>query len=476
MAALDDPAVLPRAAALPTRDSLGDGADAGAGQGQGLILVVDDERSNIDSLRRILEKAGWQVLTAQNGVEGLELVRQHSVELVLTDLRMPSMDGVELMRSVKALAPETEVVLMTAYGTVEMAVQAMKDGAHDFITKPFKRRDIEKTVRQAMEKRSLLRENRVLRAQLQAERQDRAIIGSSLALRRTLEVVRQAASSSATVVLEGESGTGKELLARALHEHSPRAHKPFIAVNLAALPETIIEGELFGAEKGAYTGSVGRREGRFSLADGGTLFLDEVGEIPAQVQVKLLRVLQEGEFERLGGIGPIRVDVRIVAATNLDLAEEVKAGRFRQDLYYRLSVITVDVPPLRERREDIPLLANHFLAQYSERNARPRLAFHPRTVEALETYDWPGNVRELQGVIERAVVLCRAEVIEPSDLPPSLRAGGEVEGNRITIELGTPLDDIERRVIHETLRLTKGDKRTAARLLGIATRTIYRKL
>ena len=460
----------------PAEQRIGESSPETPGD-RGLILVVDDERSNLDSLRRILERDGWSVLTAQRGGEALALVREQAVELVLTDLKMPGgMDGVELMRSVKALTPETEVVLMTAYGTVETAVQSMKEGAHDFITKPFKRMHILKTVRQAMEKRSLLRENKVLRAQLRAEREDRAIIGSSLALRRTLDVVRQAAPSRATVVLEGESGTGKELLARALHEHSPRANKPFIAVNLAALPETIIESELFGAEKGAFTGAVGRRDGRFSLADRGTLFLDEVGEIPAKVQVKLLRVLQEGEFERLGGTSPIKVDVRIVAATNLNLADEVKAGRFRQDLYYRLSVITVEVPPLRERREDIPLLANHFLAQYAERNARRRLMFHPLTVEILERYDWPGNVRELQSVIERAVVLSRDDVIEPDDLPAMLRAGGEVEGNRISIELGTPLEDIERRVIHETLRLTKGDKKTAAQLLGIATRTIYRKL
>ncbi len=440
------------------------------------VLVVDDEQANLVSLRKTLEREGLSVLTAGDGDEGLAQVREHRVDVVLTDLKMPGMDGVELLRSVKALAPDTEVILMTAFGTVETAVAAMKEGAHDFVTKPFKRMLILKTVRLALEKQSLIRENRSLRAQLMAERKDRGIIGSSLALRRTLEVVRQAAPSSATVVLQGESGTGKELLARALHEHSPRADGPFIAVNLAALPETIVEGELFGAEKGAYTGAVSRREGRFELAHGGTLFLDEIAEVPAQVQVKLLRVLQEGEFERLGGASPIRVDVRIVAATNRDLTEEVREGRFRQDLFYRVSVITVDVPPLRERREDIPLLATHFLQVYAEENDRPRLSLTPEAMEVLETYDWPGNVRELQGVVERAVVLTRGKVIEPADLPASVRAGGEADGNQITVQLGTPLEEVERRVIRETLRMTKGNKQLASRLLGIATRTIYRKL
>ena len=440
------------------------------------VLVVDDEPANLDSLRRTLEREGLAVLTAEDGAEGLARVREHRVDVVLTDLKMPGMDGVELLRSIKALAPDTEVVVMTAFGTVETAVAAMKEGAHDFVTKPFKRVQLLKTMRLALEKQSLIRENRSLRAQLQAERLDRAIIGSSLALRRTLEVVRQAAPSQATVVLQGESGTGKELLARALHDHSPRASGPFIAVNLAALPETIVEGELFGAERGAYTGSVGRREGRFELADGGTLFLDEVGEVPPQVQVKLLRVLQEGEFERLGGTQPVRVDARIVAATNRDLRQDVQEGRFRQDLFYRISVITVDVPPLRERREDIPLLANHFLHVYAERNAKGPLGLSPETLELLEGYDWPGNVRELQGAIERAVVLSRGAVIEPPDLPPGLRAGGTADGTHITVQLGTPLEEVERRVIRETLRMTKGNKQLAARLLGVATRTIYRKL
>lgn len=441
-----------------------------------IVLVVDDEPSNLESLERTFRREGHEVLKAADGLEGLEQVRRHRVDVMVTDLKMPGMDGLELLRSVKAIAPDTEVVLITAFGTVEVAVSAMKEGAHDFVTKPFKRMQIVKVVRQALEKQSLVRENRVLRAQLLAERQDRQIIGSSLAWRRTLDVVRQAATSSATVVLQGESGTGKELLARALHEHSSRAAGPFIAVNLAALPETIIEGELFGHEKGAYTGATERRDGRFSLADGGTLFLDEIGEVSPQVQVKLLRVLQEGEFERLGGTRPINVDVRIVAATNTDLAASVKSGSFRQDLFYRLSVITVDVPPLRERREDVPLLANHFLVHYTEQNQRGGMRFSPETMALFEGYDWPGNVRELQGVVERAVVLSRGEQIEPADLPAALRAGGDLDGDQITIQLGTPLDDIERRVIHETLRMTKGDKPLAARLLGIATRTIYRKL
>jgi len=356
----------------------------------------------------------------------------------------------------------------------------MKEGAYDFVTKPLKRAHVVRIIRNALEKQSLLVENRSLKAQL-AEKRRRAIIGTSLAWRRTMDIVMQAAPSEATVLLLGESGTGKELLARALHENSARAKGPFIAVNCAAIPESILEAELFGYEKGAFTGASTARDGRFEAAHGGTLFLDEIGEISRHVQVKLLRVLQEGEIERLGGSGkPRRIDVRIVAATNVNLAEEVKAGRFREDLYYRLNVIPVNVPPLRDRRDDISLLAQHFVQVYAEKNGKAITGLSPTALERLTEYGWPGNVRELENAIERAVVLTRAghTVIDEDALPREIRDAtpGTASATSLTFPIGMPLAEIEMRVIHETLRHTRGDKRLTAKLLGIATRTIYRRL
>jgi len=363
---------------------------------------------------------------------------------------------------------------------VDTAVEGMKGGAYDFATKPLKRAHVVRIVKNALEKQSLLVENRSLRAQL-AEKRRRAIIGSSLAWRRTMDIVMQAAPSEATVLLLGESGTGKELLARALHDNSVRGKGAFVAVNCAAIPESILEAELFGYEKGAFPGAATAREGRFEAANGGTLFLDEIGEIPRHVQVKLLRVLQEGEIERLGASGKTRrIDVRIVAATNVDLAGEVKAGRFREDLFYRLNVIPVSVPPLRDRRDDISLLAQHFVQVYAEKNGKAISGCSPRAIERLSEYGWPGNVRELENAIERAVVLTRAglTVIDEDALPREIReaAPGVASASSLTFPLGMPLAEIEMRVIHETLRHTRGDKRLTAKLLGIATRTIYRRL
>jgi two-component system response regulator HydG len=322
----------------------------------------------------------------------------------------------------------------------------------------------------------LLVENRALKAQL-AEKRRRAIIGTSLPWRRTMDTVMQAAGSEATVLLLGESGTGKELLARALHDNSPRGKGPFVAINCAAIPESILEGELFGYEKGAFTGATSSREGRFEAAHGGTLFLDEIGEISRHVQVKLLRVLQENEIERLGASGrPRRIDIRLIAATNLNLVEEVKAGRFREDLYYRLNVIPVHVPPLRDRRDDITLLVQHFVQIYGSKNAKPINGCTQAALDKLADYPWPGNVRELENAIERAVVLTRGTVIDEDALPREIRDSAAAGGPGMTFAIGTPLHDIEMRVIRETLRHTRGDKRLAAKLLGIATRTIYRRL
>jgi two-component system response regulator HydG len=446
----------------------------------GIVLVVDDEPAIVESLSKIFRREGLNVLSATDGSAGLDILRKHRVGVLLTDLMMPNTSGMDLLRAAKTIAPEAEVVLMTAYGTVETAVDAMKEGAYDFVTKPLKRAHVVRIVRNALEKQSLLVENRSLKAQL-AEKRRRAIIGTSLAWRRTMDIVMQAAPSEATVLLLGESGTGKELLARALHENSARAKGPFVAVNCAAIPESILEAELFGYEKGAFTGAATARDGRFEAAHGGTLFLDEIGEISRHVQVKLLRVLQEGEIERLGGSGkPRRIDVRIVAATNVNLAEEVKAGRFREDLYYRLNVIPVSVPPLRDRRDDISLLAQHFVQVYAEKNGKAITGLSPAALERLTEYGWPGNVRELENAIERAVVLTRAghTVIDEDALPREIRDAtpGTASATSLTFPIGMPLAEIEMRVIHETLRHTRGDKRLTAKLLGIATRTIYRRL
>ena len=439
------------------------------------LLVVDDDPSNLESLARIFRRERVEVLTATDGKEALSVLRKTRVSVVLTDLMMPSMNGLDLLRAAKTVSPETEFILMTAFGTVETAVEAMKEGAWDFVTKPFKRIQIVKAVRRALDRQTLVLENQALRAELEGSRRDRSIIGNSIAIRQTLDLVSQVAPSSATVLLTGESGTGKELVARAIHRGSQREKRPFIAVNCAALPETLLEAELFGHEKGAFTGATSQRQGRFELADQGTLFLDEIGETTPQLQVKLLRALQEGEFERVGGSRSVKVDVRVVAATNADLREEVSAGRFREDLFYRLNVIHVDLPPLRDRKDDVPLLAHHFLRKYAEKNAKEIGGITKAAIDRMMTWDWPGNVRELENAIERAVVLCRGDALDLDELPPHIRQG-ETEARVLNVPIGTPLADIEEMVIRETLAVTKGDKRLAAQLLGIATRTIYRKI
>jgi len=452
-----------------------------------LILIVDDERPNLESLEKIFARDGWRVALASSGAEALEAIRRERPAVVLTDLMMPGMGGDSLLRAVKTVSPETEVVLMTAHGTVESAVSAMKDGAYDFITKPLKRQAVVKSARQALEKASLVAENRALKARLAelAPGGEGGLLGTAPAFRAVLETLRQVAPSSASVLLTGESGTGKELAARLVHDLSPRAAGPFVPIHCAAIPESILESELFGYEKGAFTGATGRKEGRFERAHGGTLFLDEVGEMSPSVQVKLLRVLQDGVVDRLGGTEPVQVDVRVVAATNKDLATEVRAGRFREDLFYRLDVVSVRLPPLRDRREDVPLLATAFLRRFAEKNGKRLSGFTPAALAALEAAPWPGNVRELQHAVERAVILTRGEVLDVGDLPEPLRvaappgsaaasSGGGAPS--LTVPLGTTLDEVERVVIRETLRQTRGDKNLAAQLLGIAARTIYRKL
>jgi len=435
------------------------------------VLVVDDEAPNIDSLRRIFEREGFAVLSATSGQKALDICRQNEVHVVVSDLMMPGMNGIELVKALKTVVPDAEVVLMTAFGTVEKAVEAMRAGAYDFVEKPLKRMQMVKTVRKAAERHQLIVENKDLRQQL-SQLSDRSIVGSAASLRSALEIATQAAPSSANVLILGESGTGKELLARFIHERSGRGR--FVGVNLSALPETIVESELFGHEKGAFTGAVARRDGRIAEAEGGTLFLDEIGELSAAVQVKLLRVLQEGEYQPVGGRTK-NADFRLIAATNRDLHAAVESGEFREDLYYRLNVIALTSPPLRARREDIPLLTEHFVEMYCTKNAKAPLAVERDAIQQLVAYDWPGNVRELQNVIERAVVLNKSGVIKLADLPDPV-AHAEPQVDAFAFPVGTPLNEVERRVIHGTLQHTSGDKQLAAQLLGISARTIYRKL
>jgi two-component system response regulator HydG len=454
------------------------------------LLVADDDPAVRQSLERTLAREGYQVVLAPDGQAALERLRQGGVDLLLSDLRMPGLTGLELLREVKSALPDVDVIMLTAFGTVEEAVAAMKDGAVDFLTKPFQRAQLIRVIRKALERRELIAENRALQRRLDDLLAQGNIIGVSPAFRATMTLVEQVANSSATVLIHGESGTGKELFARAIHDRSPRRNGPFIAVNCAALPETLLESELFGYEKGAFTGAASRKEGRFELADGGTLFLDEVADLSPVTQPKILRVLQEGEFERVGGTKTTKVDVRIVTASNQDLAALVKEKRFREDLFYRLNVITITAPPLRDRREDVTVLAQHFLRIYAAKNNRNLVGFSEDALRCFESYPWPGNVRELENVVERAVVLARGQTVEVVDLPEKVTAraivlerptpgeGGEGSGAEpvLRIRVGTPLAEVESRMLDETLRMTRGNKTLTAKLLGIDPKTVFRKL
>src|SRR5213595_713212 len=405
------------------------------------LLIADDDPGLRESLERTLTREGYRVILASDGNAALERLQAGGVDLVLTDLKMPGLSGIELLRAVKAIASEVDVILLTAFGTVEEAVKAMKEGAYDFLTKPFQRAQLLRLIRQALERRVLIQQNRALQQRLDDLLAQGAVVGSSPAFRRMMTLVEQVADSSATVLIQGESGTGKELVASTIHARSAR-----------------------------------RKEGRFELADGGTLFLDEVSDLSPVTQPKILRVLQEGEFERLGGTKSLRVDVRIVAATNQELAQMVREKRFREDLYYRLNVITLIVPPLRERREDIHVLAQHFLRVYSAKNNRRLEGFTDDAIRRLEAYAWPGNVRELENVIERGVVLARGALMDVADLPEEIAGATPLPEGVLSVRIGTPLAEVEARLLEETLRATKGNKTLTAKLLGIDPRTVSRKL
>ncbi|HEV8245271.1 MAG TPA: sigma-54 dependent transcriptional regulator, partial [Polyangiaceae bacterium] len=442
---------------------------------KGRVLIVDDEANARTALTELLRDENLQVESAADGFKALPKLEEFAPEVLLTDLRMPGMDGLELMRRAQELDPETAVVVMTAYGAVDTAIAAIRQGAADYLTKPINIDELTIVIERVLERRRLRVETGQLRRRLSERHRVQNILGSSAQIQQVLELVLQVAPSRASVLITGESGTGKELIAAAIHEHSPRAARPFVKLHCAALAESLLESELFGHERGAFTGAVNRRDGRFQQADGGTLFLDEISEISPAIQVKLLRFLQEREFERVGGNQTLKVDVRVIAATNRDLAELVKLGKFREDLYYRLNVVAIDTPPLRNRSSDIPLLAVHFLKKFGELNEKTFVGFSDSALTQLTRYNWPGNVRELENAIERAVVIARSDEINVQELPPAVaQASGARDG--VPQIPGATLAELERYAILKTLEQTGGSTSRAAEMLGISPRKIQYRL
>ena len=440
-----------------------------------LILVAEDDSPTRESLRRAMTKAGYRTLTAADGAGALAILKSESVDVLLTDLKMPGVDGMTLLDRVRADFPETAVIILTGFATVGLAVEAMKKGAYDFLTKPIDLDKLELLLCHALDARRLTQENRELRLRLRETSSLKQMLGRSAAMQRLREAIQQVAATDAAVLILGESGTGKELTSHAIHYGGRRAERPFVKVSCAALPEGLLESELLGHERGAFTGARDRRKGRFELADGGTLFLDEVGDLSPQTQAKLLRVLQEREFERVGGTETIRVDVRLITATNRDLEGLVAEGNFREDLYYRLNVVPIRMPPLRERVEDIPLLAAHFLGSRAERWGKPVPDVTPEALALLCRYRWPGNVRELQHVVESTLVFSKGGPIAAGDLPPAIR-GDERAPDPAEPHSGATLRDLERQAIARTLVATSGNRRKAAEILGVGLKTLYRKI
>jgi two-component system response regulator AtoC len=433
------------------------------------ILVVDDEAIVRESLQDWLTDAGYQVLTAESGPKALVVIEKEKPGIMIADLVMPGMDGIELMKKAKALQPGLEVVIITAYASIPTAINAMKEGAYDYIEKPFCPERAELLVKKLAEHQELVEENISLRQKLEDHYRFENIITKSPKMQRVIEVIKVVAKSNATVLITGESGTGKELVARAIHSQSNRHSKPFIAVSCAALPESLLESELFGHEKGSFTGAYAQKKGKFEFAEGGTLFLDEIGEMSANIQVHLLRVLEEKEFTRVGGNEPIKVDVRVISATNKDLRKAIEKQEFREDLYYRLNVVNIELPPLRERKEDIPLLAEHFLNKFASENRKEVSGFSPEAMEFLLDYDWPGNIRELENAIERAIILAKDSIIVIDDLP---------QESLMLAYPNTPkksIKEVEKEHILNVLHQTGDNYSEAARILGISRMTLYNK-
>jgi DNA-binding NtrC family response regulator len=442
------------------------------------ILVVDDILSTLKALETILSQEGYTVTTTTSGEQALAIMRQHNIDLLLSDVRMANMSGLDLLRQAKSEYPDTCVIMMSGHQEIAVAVEAIKEGAFDYLVKPMSRECTMRAVAKALTMRALVVENLILKRQVRDQFSSSEVIGSSQAWRRVRELIGHVAPSQATLLLTGESGTGKEVIATMVHRLSTRAEQPFIVLNAAALPPTLLEAELFGHEKGAFTGAHERKPGQFELADGGTLFLDEVGDMPIEIQAKLLRVLQDGTFKRLGGTKELQVDVRLITATNKNLMEEVRLRRFREDLYYRLNVIAIRLPALRERRSDIPLLASHFLDKYASVNHKQVSSMQPEALEALKTYDWPGNVRELENVMERAVVLCQSDSIALADLSLNHPRLGQLmdEEAYFMLPVNATMAEVERETILQALQHHAGNRQATARQLAIAPATLYRKL
>ncbi len=444
------------------------------------ILVVDDDAVARDLLAEALKKEGYEVEAFSNGADAIERGRQGRVDLVLTDMRMGSVDGLTVLREFKRSSPDTSIVLLTAFGSLEGAIEAIKQGAYDYLAKPFKKEEIKLVVQRSLEHCRLVRENARFREGLKGRDEWSPLVGSSPAMLEVYKLVARVSEGRSTVLIEGESGTGKELIARAIHSNSPRRDKPFIPVNCGALPDTLLESEMFGYEKGAFTGAVGAKAGLFEAANGGTLFLDEIGDLGSALQVKLLRVMQDQEVRRVGGTSSVKVDVRVIAATHRDLEHLVKEGKFRDDLYYRLNVVRILLPSLAQRRQDIPMLAHHFLQKYAGTSTHAVRGFLPETMTLLETYHWPGNVRELENAVERAVSLSHGPLIMPEDLPEAIRNGIAVAEKRTgpsgerQDEARLTLEEVEKRHLIRVLKETKGNKVQAAKILGIDRRTLYR--
>jgi len=438
------------------------------------IIIADDEKNTREGLRWALERKNLSILLAADGEEALQLIRSEPVDILLTDLKMPKLDGMELLGRVRQDSPTTEVVMLTGHGTVESAVDAMKAGAFDYLIKPINIDELNLLVDRILSNRALKDENAELREKVEQRFGMDNIVGRSEVMSRVFSRVKTVAASRANILIYGESGTGKEMIANAIHHNSPRKHRPFVKINCGALPLTLLESELFGYEKGAFTGAVKTKPGRFEMADGGTILLDEIGETGPEFQVRLLRVLQEGTFERVGGTETLRTDVRVIAASNKRLEDLVKSGEFREDLYYRLKVVEIDLPPLRERKEDIPLLVDHFLDEFASYYDKPKLRVNNRAMSQLQSYGWPGNVRQLRNVLEGITVMAQGE-LTVNDLPEEIR---QEAGNVQTVQIaaGTSLRDAERELIQAALIHNGGNRAQTARSLGLGRKTLYRKM
>ena len=439
------------------------------------LLIADDEKNTREGLKWALESKPLDIDLAADGDEAWERFRRAPYDVVITDLKMPGVDGMELLRKIMERSPLSDVIMLTGHGTIESARDAMKIGAAHYFTKPVNLDEIGLEVDRCLTGQAIREENEALRRELESHYGFDNIIGSSQAMQKVFDQVRLVARAKSTVLLQGESGTGKELVAGAIHYSSPRRRMPLIKVNCGAVAESLLESEIFGHEKGAFTHAFAQKPGRFELANGGTLFLDEIGETSQGFQVRLLRVLQEGEFERVGGTETLRVDVRVIAATNRDLEQLVKDGKFREDLYFRLNVIQITLPPLRERPEDIPLLAHHFIKEVCEENGRQIMNVSPRAMAVFQSYPWPGNVREIRNVIESIIVMSRTKEITPKDVPERIRQESNA-AQTVTLRAGSTLKDAERELIRLTLISCGGNRAEAARILGIGRKTLYRKI